>query len=133
MTAIQHYKQAKAPGPFQTSPFKPGDRVKTLHGTGTVYQSGPYDSWVIFDVDWAVRHVRTEFTAHIPGRIPGATPGYPTVAQLEAAGYELILLNEKWVTLADALNQADTYQDPPVRIVTSGVHYNSDLSDQTTL
>lgn len=116
MTAIQHYKQAKAPGPFQQSPFKHGDRVKTLHGTGTIYQSGPYDSWVIFDVDWVVKYVRTEFIAHIPGRIEGARPGYPPIAHLEAAGYQVEVLIEDTVPLHRAHEIRDTYTHLPVRV-----------------
>ena len=124
MTAIQHYQQPSVPGPFQTSPFKHGDRVKTPHGTGTIYQSGPYDSWVIFDVDWVVKYVRTEFIAHIPGTIIGAVPGYPTVDQLEAAGYTVrdlvaFTLNGQGLDLGQALGIRDASREG----------YNQDIQD----
>ena len=102
------YIKATGPANLQVSPFTPGDRVNTLVGTGTIYQSGPYDSWIVLDTDWAVHYVRTEFVTHIPGRIEGARPGYPPITHLEAAGYQVrdlvtFTLNGQGLTLSQAL------------------------------
>jgi hypothetical protein len=109
MTAIRHYEEPTAGDKFLGSPFKPGDRVNTLKGTGTIYQSGAYDSWVVLDTTWDVRHVRTEFVTHLRNqanekqRIEGVEPGYPTLGQLEGAGYEVTVVTNPALDLGDAL------------------------------
>ncbi len=102
MTDIKQYEQPKASGWDQTSPFVYGDRVNTLLGTGTIYQSGAYHSWVVLDTDWAVHHVRTEFVVSLRDddneklRLQGVEPGFPNIDQLRDAGYQL--RNLVWIT-----------------------------------
>ncbi len=114
MSAIGHYRTPETPGWDQTSPFKSGDRVNTFLGTGTIYQSGAYDSWIVLDTDWAVHYVRTEFVASLRDqggkdqRLDGVQPGYPTIDELEAVGYEVILLGGKTLTLGQALKDRDS-------------------------
>lgn len=104
MTAFEFNQNQKAATPekFNGSPFTPGDRVNTRLGTGTIYQSGPYESWVVLDEDWVVHFVWTDFLKRLPGRIEGLQAGFPPIDHLRQAGYEVRLVDDEIRTLAAA-------------------------------
>jgi hypothetical protein len=114
MPAFRFYQNQKAAAPehLLTSPFSPGDRVNTVHGPGTIYQSGPYESWVVLDETWEVTHVWTDFVARLPGEpLEGLQAGHPTLDQLIQVGYKIRQVDTKIRTLAEAAERKEYHKD----------------------